>query len=557
MKPSRSYIVRVVTSGFIILLLLSIPLFWARLYCEIALRRLMPAQARSVRIEPSGLVPKEIENDPNVARHSFVLASFYPPGDPRILGIGDYFMARAPRGHLSSLYYYAYEDERHNEMLYFDKNIGLFVYHVTDGQRMPGKTTVLRKIYLYAGPNGVSQTPDKALGRFSNPIANTAEWSRPPVLLFDKGARRFFNINFREKTVTKGPKLGKDSSHNPVQIDSLTKIWSPLHLEWQPPMPKVLKPPPDENEDQGRRSRITGRPRYKSIIEYFSAPFADQYVLVLDESGRIDLLNRKTLEFAGIAGYLPAPKTLFPSKTSVKPKDLLGYRVVPMALGDDGKYRGICVATISREGTALALAVFDDKRRGIRQAHTRAKDPKRPWSEHTPSSKAVFFHAPWAPTLTTAKYLLENLHPPILSIASYLTADSVEAAAGHRALFILPNSFVAMKAREVGKKAMDKFNYALLRILPSIGLGIFLAWRVTKDAKLVGLSENAKLCWIIGTIAFGLTAYITYRLTRPKITLVTCLNCGRLRRPDMAKCHHCSCKWLIPELTPPAWRVAD
>jgi uncharacterized paraquat-inducible protein A len=62
---------------------------------------------------------------------------------------------------------------------------------------------------------------------------------------------------------------------------------------------------------------------------------------------------------------------------------------------------------------------------------------------------------------------------------------------------------------------------------------------------------------MIGTIAFGLTAYITYRLTQPKITLVTCTNCGKLRRPDMARCHRCGSKWHIPELTPPAWRVVD
>jgi len=86
-------------------------------------------------------------------------------------------------------------------------------------------------------------------------------------------------------------------------------------------------------------------------------------------------------------------------------------------------------------------------------------------------------------------------------------------------------------------------------------LAIWLATRVSKDAVVVGLSENARAYWIIGTLAFGLTAYITYRLTRPKITLVTCPNCGKMRRPDMAKCHRCKSDWLVPELRPPVWRV--
>lgn len=92
-------------------------------------------------------------------------------------------------------------------------------------------------------------------------------------------------------------------------------------------------------------------------------------------------------------------------------------------------------------------------------------------------------------------------------------------------------------------------------ILPSIILAIWLSIRVSKNAIAFGFSENTRLCWIIGTLAFGLTAYITYRLTQPKITLVTCPNCGKPRRPDMAKCHRCKSDWHVPELTPPAWRV--
>ncbi|MFQ6035847.1 MAG: hypothetical protein ACE5NM_08385, partial [Sedimentisphaerales bacterium] len=173
------------------------------------------------------------------------------------------------------------------------------------------------------------------------------------------------------------------------------------------------------------------------------------------------------------------------------------------------------------------------------------------------SSKAVFFEVPWAPALTIAKYLLENLQPPILSLVSYATADSIEAGAGHRALFILPNSFIAMKGRDVSQNMAERFFTALLIILPSIILSILLAWRVGVDATVVGLSENARVFWILATIAFGLIAYITYKLTRPSITLVTCANCGKLRRPDMDRCHHCSSKWHVPELTPPTWRVID
>jgi hypothetical protein len=92
---------------------------------------------------------------------------------------------------------------------------------------------------------------------------------------------------------------------------------------------------------------------------------------------------------------------------------------------------------------------------------------------------------------------------------------------------------------------------------PAIILAIVLAHIVNKDAVVVGLSKNARLYWVFGTLAFGPVAYITYRLTRPKMTLVTCQNCGKPRRPDMDKCHRCKSGWHVPELTPPLWRVLD
>jgi len=515
----------------------------------------MPREAREVLIRPSGLIPKEIENDPNVARHSYISARFSPSETSLTLGIIDYFAARALQGRLSNVYYYSYEDERHNEMLYFDKSIGLLVYHRTYKQKLPDKMTVLRTLHLYAGPEGISETPDEALGRFSALI--TDYWL--PVTLFDKKLRRFFTINFKEKTILKGLELAKDNTHNPIQVGRLDRLGASewlSELDCNPPMIKVPKRA-EENEDKSRYSRHGYQPEFESIIKNFYLNYAGRYILVLDESGRIDLLDRETLQFAGTAGYLPAPETFYPSKTSVRPKDLLGYNVLPLSI--DREYIGMCVAGTSREGTAMAVTVFDSQGRLLREGHTKITEDehRHRGASYIPSSKAVFFHVPWAPALTTAKYLLENLHPPILNIASFFAADSFDAAAGHRALFFLPNSFIAMKGREVSEDVVGIYFSALLLISPSIILAGFLARRVTKDAAAVGLSKNAKLPWIIATIAFGLSAYITYRLTRPKMTLVTCANCGRLRRPDMDKCHCCGSKWFVPELTPPAWRVLD
>lgn len=596
MKPLTNYPVRVFATGAIVLTLLSIPLFWFRFLCQICLPGRIPDDARQVSIQSSGLVPREIEYDPNVVHHSIVAAGMNTKGPFLCLGCIDYFQASLPGGRRSSVFFA--ESERPNVFLpffakpdekwmYFDKKSGQFVYQYVETQRMPDGSTrrrTGRTVQLYVGPEGISEIPDKKLGRFIHPIVDRSGFDRSPqelreLILYDKKLWCFFKIDFNERTVIRGSELRKDDSHNPIQIGRLSKNTSFLHeLRWTPPKIEVL--------DEGTKITGDSQPTFRSIIQSAHGYDAGPYLLVLDETGRIDLLDKESLEFAGTAGRLPAPETFFRSWGSRNPKGLLGYEVWPLTLrthffkdteevrvtfGDpsntfehppsrvDRRYLGMFAASLSRDGTAVALIVFNEegKWRGWRDDTEVTKQVGHHSTTRIRSAKAAFFEAPWAPALTIGKYLAENLHAPILSLASYFTASAFEASAGHRALFILPNSFIAMKGRHHFRNISiaERFTSALLLILPSIILAILLAWRVANDATVVGLSQNAKLCWMIGTIAFSLTAYITYRLTRPKITLVTCANCGNPRRPDMPKCHRCGSKWHVPELTPPTWRV--
>jgi hypothetical protein len=501
------------------------------------------------------------------------------------LGIVDYFIARFPGGRCSNVYFFGSD----RDCMYFDKKSGQLVHLYTKKQIMPDKTTFRKEVQLYVGPEGASETPDKTIGRFIDPIIDHG-WNNRiarELILYDRKLRCFFKINFNQRAVIKGPKVGKDfPAHKPIQIGQLSKTtfeWS--YLRWTPPRIRV----PDEDPNKTGYSRTEVRPIIPTGYDCDAGP----YLLVLDESGRVDLLDKETLEFVtgtpefpGVAGRLPGPETYFGSKGAVKPKDLLGYDVWPLALttyffenpeevrvtfGDpsyffkrsparvERKYLGMFAASVSRDGTAMALTVFDENGKLIKREDTEAmvyiQDSVGNRPRNKPSSKSVFFGRPWSHVLTIGKFLAENLHPPILSVASYFTASAFEAASGHRALFFLPNSFIAMMGREHRENFAERFFSALWLILPSIILAIWLACRVGKNAVVVGLSENARLYWIIGTLAFGLAAYITYRLTRPKITLVTCQNCGKMRRPDMAKCHRCKSDWHVPELTPPAWRV--
>ena len=176
------------------------------------------------------------------------------------------------------------------------------------------------------------------------------------------------------------------------------------------------------------------------------------------------------------------------------------------------------------------------------------------------SASAHYDRLPFGLALVIIKKgILDILQSPVLFFASCFTGDSFEATDSFRALFLLPHSFIAHQSRELTEN--ENLFVHILAVFamttPSLMIAIFLAWRVTKNAKQSGLPRRARRCWLIATIAFGLPAYITYRLTRSKETMVTCLNCGQLRRPDMGHCHNCNRPWHLPDLTPPAWRVID
>ena len=382
------------------------------------------------------------------------------------------------------------------------------------------------------------------------------------MIIFDKALSRFFRISLKEQKVIAGSELPE--GYRPIQIGQLLKNRETVgYLSFSPPLREAT---PQEIKDKSKKLiqstyKVTAespieRVVYTAVDEYDYTFFSEKYILVLDESGRIDKLDTETLDFTGSVGRLPAAPTFFASRQPVTSKNLLGYSVLPLASKKDGKHKALFVATASREADGMTLALFDEN--GILTERDFSKPMfKRYNISFRRTVRQTLMTTPWGPALMVAKCLTENLQPPILSIVSYFTASSFEAADGYQAMFILPNSFVAMLARQADDNEIARFFVVAFLILPSIMLAIFLVWRLRKDAVIVGLSKRATFYWTIATFAFGPTAYITYRLTRPKQTMVTCLNCGKLRRPDNDECHRCAGKWDVPELTPPPWRVID
>ena len=234
MKSVMNHPAKILATGFIILVFLSLPLFWIRFICETSIAVGMPDEATYVRIEPSGLVPAEIENDPNVVLHSCVSANIHREAPLSVVGIADYFLARYPEGRLSNVYFL-----KDDEWIFFDKKSGQLVLNYVDTQTMPDKSIRHKDVRVYIGPEGIAEASDKTLGRFANPIVD-GNWNlriqRSPreLIAYDKLLRRFFRIDFSKKTVVKSPEFAKDDSREPIRIGRLIKIvsqWQSLYLQ--------------------------------------------------------------------------------------------------------------------------------------------------------------------------------------------------------------------------------------------------------------------------------------------------------------------------------------
>jgi hypothetical protein len=563
MKIKRGHWIECLAVGFICLVLFCMPLFWIRYFCEVGLM-IKASDDSQVEMSPSGLLSMDIETDPNVSQFSHISANLqiWELDMPlQWLGWANFYKSRAREIRRRRIFIV------HDPMkqTYFDKMSGHIVIEYNSLMRQEDGTRGIKRIKLNAGPEGVSEDNNAEIGRFYDPIlAEERDWGlavyKNKFVLYDKKLRRFFRIDIGERTIKSGPELERGDKYNPIQIGYLNKNDRLLDLWCYPPMKEIIIKRQSEDSEQVREEKASGY-----FIKYRGLEWATDRTLVQDRSGRIDILDMEKLELVKTAGQLPGSPNLFHfseyfhSKQAAEPKELLGYLAYPFALEMDEPYRGLITASINREGTMMAVAVYDSEGKVIRLfnsaiGHYSVLRSPREYRELR--NRPVYFGTAWAPTLTIIKYVSENLHPPVLSLMSYFTADSFEAESGYRAMFVIPNSFIAMKGRKVGEGEVAKLIDTVFSLMgPGIILSILLAKLVGRDAKAVGISEEGRMLWIAATVLFGLVGYITYRVVRYKERLVTCVNCGKMRRCDMEMCHRCEVGWDVPELAEPQWRV--
>jgi hypothetical protein len=533
-------------TGVVVVILMSLGLFWARWFCAVQRADLLPEADRKAVVElPLSLSRTRVAEDPNASLSRYLTAEMAPP-PPMVcligLGAPQYVEQHLPGGSRSHVYRWNWQPDGATSV-YYDRSLGLMVYQGTEKEPRADGTQAVRRFTYYAGPEGIGSRPDEKLGQFRSPVADGSMLQ--PQIVYDRVLRRFFAIEWSTQNVRKGPELPPDDAHQPVEIRTL----------WRDPVSIKLLARRAPWEGQGNNSILLG-----------ALYSTEGRLLVLDASGRIDLLDSETLEFAGVAGRLASPAPLFGLPRPTRPEDVISYAAFPIGIsrGDAGQgrtYAGCAVATVSRGATGLRLDVYDANGRAVGsddmgfRPYLEAPDGKVARGRSIPSTKVVYSDLPGAEVLTIAQWTFENLHPPVFLLASYLAGPHLAATAGYQSLFLLPDSFVAMSARDAQTGLMGRVSRACSLASPAFLLSLLLVWRMTLDGARLGMSRNARVTWAAGIVMFGLPAYVTYRLTRPRVTLVTCANCGAGRRPDREKCQRCGSPWVVPELVPPAWRV--
>jgi hypothetical protein len=522
MKSSRSDVINALALGWLVLVIWCVVLFWVRTDTWMAFTGGFPIAAGGQC--PSGLVPEQLEEDPNVVSHSRAWVGSHCRG-LETLWLWDLGRQagwnEGPRD-------WPIESVIHDgkagwaRVVYWDERLGLFVYRVIS---YAGPNGLTLQDHLYAGPEGISEDPNRPLGRFTRPVSpygsNPSPWRG---IVYDRGSRQFYRIDWDNKKVLHGPATGP--GFEPILMGPWASMGG-ISLEWSPPRRKAL-----EGETSGRGTEWVP-------IEPNMDTYPIRQVMVLDPEGQIFRLDPETLTVSTPIGHLPAAGP----RSSGRPRDLLAYGMRSVEIR--GQYAGCVTGAVAAEGTVVDMAVFDKDGHLVRSEYSRP-DRVSPLAGH-----------PGAYGALASQYLLETLHPLCLSLLSRGIGFQVEALAGQRGFFVLPNSFMATRAREATSYPLDRLFWVVVMLLPSLALAAFLAWRVARDARVIGLPKAAIRWWIAAVAAFGLPAYLTYRLARPQDSLVTCLNCGNPRRPDMDRCHRCGAPWQVPELVAPSWRVMD
>ncbi|MBN2378094.1 MAG: zinc ribbon domain-containing protein [Sedimentisphaerales bacterium] len=560
MKLKNNYFIKIITVGLITLTAYLILLGLAQRTLKIITYETILRYARlneALTFTPSQLTP-DLDSEPNLATPSRLRAEI---GEGAFLAgfaaIDFLFNNQWPNVHrtykkVSSYNEHTKETEIRNELsslIYYDNSLKLFVYTSLTQQNNSA----------YAGPNGIAKSPDKKLGTFQNPLSYCRNLT-PQLFVFNTNHSRFFRFNFDSMEFTQGPKLPPNQSC--VRVGDFHDRHS-IYISWRSPTTEKYVDQSSNFYPTIRRSPSSRLPdkvlhevNMEHNLQIVDCNFDNaDFIPILQQNTRVSKLDPVSLTITDQLGFLE-------EKSSTSMDDILAYDL--NFFFRDGQYLGMAAAHLNRNARKAMLILFNKdgsvmKIPPEKTARDIFKTDKKLFINRTGYARVNIFSIiddqPGGPLILTIQYLLDNLHPPLLSLASCIRPNHFDAHTSECTILFTPNSLAANFNRYENINRFEEVFAIFLFHGLALTFGAFLAWRIVRDARQLGLSRQSRKFWIIAAVTLGLPAYITYRLTRPAITRVTCPNCGRLRRPDQPNCANCNAPWLLPDLIPPTWKV--
>jgi len=560
MNSKHSSLARVISTGFVVSLIFSIVLFWANAELrKIGKEELVSRKGMSLSL-PLDLGDKKL-SDPNlIVRAPRVFCEFtnnrYAESDvflDILLEVPNWITGYQKEPHP---WRFVFDLDSAPVNTKWDVKQGLIVtedVHTFSEGKKPAPRA------RYVGPEGFGDTPDKALGRFSDPQLCYCEASS--ILgIYDIDLQVFFKIDLVLEKVTSKSWVDKSiiatgwshlskfggllsvQTHEASRWETdeemkarLQKEEKPLLMfgggdSWEitPGLNAVSKEMGKEIEGQGTRQQIPFGPSVERRLTD-SGPWA------MDDQGTIYLIDRDTLLLSSPKGQLPRcgkEKTHDPSR-------LLAYTALPLFV--DQQYFGLVTVSLSRDGSESVMVLLDP------QGH----EKDRSTAYLTPKSYQYGLITSYARTV------LDFAQPLVFSATSSLWGPRIEAITGYRSLFVLPLSMPARIAGDRTLKLGDRYGTLVMWNVLTWCVGLLLAIAVMRDLKQHGMSGKTQRAWLFACMGFGWIAVITYLFTRPRVHFVTCTGCGRIRRTDQAHCLHCEADWAMCDLQVPMWRVVD
>lgn len=418
----------------------------------------------------------------------------------------------------------------------------------------------------YIGPKGVSEAPDLTLGRFEHPRFYHYK-PRDELFICDADLSRFYLADMQQGRVVaiKTPELTmvdlsrgvlvkggillqfqlqparrqetdlemdkryEDRGLDVVQVMGMgygvESPWTPKSSELDPNM---------EVSKDGLVVIEVARERIDIPLErpkiHFALLNSDPWVL--DDQGTIYSLSRETLAWVPRGG-LPRCGV----QATADPSQLLAYHIAPIYV--EGRYVGLAAASLSKDAREYVVALYD----------AAGEQTKRDRIEH---DREYFQYAHIA---TSGRAVLNFIQPLTFSLAATFLGPRCEASASYRALLVSPFSIPARLASDLRMDWQDRYGTLVMWNVFTMSFGLLLGIAAMQDAKRQGIASQTATRWCYICIPFGLIAFFTYMIWRPRIRRVTCTNCGNARRPDQEHCHHCDIDWDMPDLQVPAWKV--